>query len=90
LETKSLIRGTVADNADCGGLEMAPHVNRVIPAGWSSRVAQRWTLCRTWIGLDWTRTMTNFVEFGLDPDCKLLYDHIWAELMENNCVICCY
>jgi len=24
------------------------------------------------IGLDWVRTMTNFVGFGLDPDCKLL------------------
>jgi len=24
----------------------------------------------TGIGLDWIRTVTNFVEFGLDPDCK--------------------
>jgi len=27
----------------------------------------------TGLGLDWIRTMTNFVEFGLDPDCKLLH-----------------
>jgi len=27
-----------------------------------------WTGC----GLDWIRTIANFVEFGLDPDCKLL------------------
>ena len=22
------------------------------------------------IGLDWIRTIANFIEFGLDPDCK--------------------
>jgi len=25
------------------------------------------------IGLDWIRTMLNFVESGLDPDCQLLH-----------------
>jgi len=24
------------------------------------------------IGLDWIRTIANFVKFGLDPDCKSL------------------
>jgi len=24
----------------------------------------------TGLGLDWIRTVTNFVDFGLDPDCK--------------------
>ena len=28
---------------------------------------------RTGLGLDWTRTMTNFVDFGLDPACKMLH-----------------
>ena len=27
----------------------------------------------TGLGLDWIRTMTKFVEFGLDPACKLLH-----------------
>ena len=27
----------------------------------------------TGLGLDWTRTMPNFVEYGLDPGCKLLH-----------------
>jgi len=27
----------------------------------------------TRLGLDWIRTMTNFVELGLGPDCKLLH-----------------
>jgi len=27
----------------------------------------------TGLGLDWIRTMPNFVESGLDPDCKLLH-----------------
>ena len=26
----------------------------------------------TGLGLDWFRTIVNFVEFGLDPDCKSL------------------
>jgi len=26
----------------------------------------------TGFGLDWIRTIANFVEFGLDPDCKQL------------------
>jgi len=26
----------------------------------------------TGLGLDWKRTMVNFVEIGLDPDCKSL------------------
>jgi len=26
----------------------------------------------TGLGLDWTRTIANFVKFGLDPDCKSL------------------
>jgi len=26
----------------------------------------------TGLGLDWIRTIANFVEFGLDPDCKSL------------------
>ena len=45
------------------------------------------------IGLDWIRAMTNFVEFGLDPDCKLLQkeiaylDRMWTELMKKNCDI---
>jgi len=25
------------------------------------------------LGLDWIRTMTNFVDFGLDPNCQLLH-----------------
>ena len=24
----------------------------------------------TGLGLDWIRTIANFIEFGLDPDCK--------------------
>jgi len=24
-------------------------------------------------GLDWVRPMINFVDFGLDPECKMLY-----------------
>jgi len=27
---------------------------------------------RTGLGLDWIRTLANFVEFGSDPDCKSL------------------
>jgi len=27
----------------------------------------------TGIGLDWIRTKTNFVGFGLDPDCDFLH-----------------
>jgi len=27
----------------------------------------------TGFGLDWIRTMTNFVDFELDPDCKMLH-----------------
>jgi len=27
----------------------------------------------TGLGLDWIRTMTNFLEFELDPDCKMLH-----------------
>jgi len=26
----------------------------------------------TGLGLDWIRTIANFVEFGLDPNCKSL------------------
>jgi len=26
----------------------------------------------TGLGLDWIRTITNFVKFGLDPGCKSL------------------
>jgi len=26
----------------------------------------------TGLGSDWIRTMTNCVDFGLDPDCKML------------------
>jgi len=26
----------------------------------------------TGLGLDWIRTIANFVEFGLEPDCKSL------------------
>jgi len=26
----------------------------------------------TGLGLDWIQTLTNFVEFGLDPGCKAL------------------
>jgi len=25
----------------------------------------------TGLGMDWIRTMTNFVDFGLDPDCEM-------------------
>jgi len=32
---------------------------------------QRWTL-RTGLGVDWSRTITIFLESGLDPDCKSL------------------
>jgi len=35
------------------------------------------TSCRdeywTELGLDWVWPMTNFVDFGLDPDCKMLH-----------------
>jgi len=45
---------------------------------------QRWT----GLGLDWIRTIANFVEFGLDPECKALQnlgsDRIWTELMEKK------
>ena len=27
----------------------------------------------TGLGLDWIRAMTNFVDFGLDQDCKILH-----------------
>jgi len=27
----------------------------------------------TGLALDWIRTMTTFVDFGLDPDCKMLH-----------------
>ena len=28
----------------------------------------------TWLGLDWNRTIANFVEFGLDPGYKFLWN----------------
>jgi len=27
----------------------------------------------TGLGLDWIRAMTNFVDFGLDPECKMFH-----------------
>jgi len=44
----------------------------------------------TGLGLDWIRTTANFVEFGLDPDCRLNHfaireaDRNWTGLMENK------
>jgi len=39
-------------------------------------------------GLDWIRTIANFVDFGLDPECKALQnedlERIWTELMEKK------
>ena len=50
---------------------------------------QKWALDWTWIGLD--RTMTNFVEFELDPDCKTFHK-VWPGpaldwFMEKKCII---
>ena len=40
----------------------------------------------TGLGLGWIRTMPNFVESGLDPDCKLLYEfRIRTELGLSKC-----
>jgi len=30
----------------------------------------------TGLGLNWIRTIENFVEFGLDPDCKSLQNFV--------------
>jgi len=36
--------------------------------------------------LDWIRTVTNFLDFGLDPDCKM-HHKFRTELMEKNYII---
>ena len=33
---------------------------------------QVWVRSRDGLDLDWIRTVANFVEFGLDPECKAL------------------